>query len=586
MRSIHLSLLLVLAMCSVSFSATNISSCQAITAPGTYELISDLSGAPIDASPVTGTSCIKIATSDVVLDCKGAFNIENNGTGGTTIGIHINGTSTQPIDNVTVKNCTKIANYSYGVYASYLNDSSFTRVWALGNTQDGFKFDNCDHITLSECTGNNNGGYGYYAENPQYHTVNEFTAATNGGGGVFSTAPFGGYISGSSTFDNADDGIRVDGGSGLSISGTSSNNNGNNGISIDGSTNTIIDDSAVSNNTRDGIWLNGTNTISVNGITSSGNQRDGISLDGSTNTIIDDSAISGNVRDGILSIGDDNFTISGTSSNNNGRHGISLDGSTSTISDESEVSGNTRHGISLDGSTLTLSGSSSSSNRENGIYSYRSSLDATDFVSYANAKEMVVNDTGTISMSGVEFRPFSGNREKYTVLSISDTISSGESYSIKWNYFRGVLPSGLSFLDEKIVEISVESGSPSVDSITWHWSDDEVMGINEAGIELWKNSEAVWSQVSGDINTALNTFIIRDHTSFSTFALFHNGSASYTANLDGVNVTNITHQERYISAPAGNLSTEGGTCQGPISAQHSSLTGGQHSTETSLGRFP
>ena len=82
------------------------------TAGQVYTMSNDFSGAPNDATPQSGTTCVKITASNVTFDCNG-YNITNNGTGGQTFGILL----VRDLTNVTVKNCQGASGYTYGIYS-------------------------------------------------------------------------------------------------------------------------------------------------------------------------------------------------------------------------------------------------------------------------------------------------------------------------------------------------------------------------------------------------------------------------------------------------------------------------------------
>jgi len=125
--------------------------CPIITS--SYAMFNNFTGAPNSASPLGGTACVKIIASNLVFDCNG-YSITNNGTGGTTYGILLNGSKT----NVTVKNCAGISGYSDGVYIYSSNFSNFTNIRAFNNTQAGFY---ASSSTYNVFTSNNASGNGY-----------------------------------------------------------------------------------------------------------------------------------------------------------------------------------------------------------------------------------------------------------------------------------------------------------------------------------------------------------------------------------------------------------------------------------------
>jgi len=136
----------------------NLSGCQVITVPGTYQLTSNAVGAPNDAAPLLGFVCVKIAVSDVVFSCSGYNITDDSAPATTTYGIELNGSA---IHNVTVLDCPRIHNYSYGYYAyeSYNNTVSNTTV--DGNDY-GFTVDASNTTLLNNCTAQHSSTNGFF----------------------------------------------------------------------------------------------------------------------------------------------------------------------------------------------------------------------------------------------------------------------------------------------------------------------------------------------------------------------------------------------------------------------------------------
>ncbi len=178
MRTINLVLLMgiiMLLLPGISF-ADAVMGCTELSTSLT--LANNLEGAPIDAAPLSGTVCVKIIASNLIFDCNG-YNITNNGTGGTTYGILLNGS----ITNVTVKNCGNIGGYYHGVYVydsdynSIMNNTLYSNPYygiyldASNNnniTENNIQYSE-EGIRLSESSSNrvenntaeNNGEYGF-----------------------------------------------------------------------------------------------------------------------------------------------------------------------------------------------------------------------------------------------------------------------------------------------------------------------------------------------------------------------------------------------------------------------------------------
>ncbi|MFH0738140.1 MAG: right-handed parallel beta-helix repeat-containing protein [Candidatus Micrarchaeota archaeon] len=153
-------------------SAVNISACSegVITSPGLYTLNSSVSGAPNDAYPVVNFTCIKIASSDVVFDCDG-YDIVDNGTLDQHFGIQVNGTITDSLKNITIRNCPSIANYSIGIGIYGANETNVSGVTVLNSSGSGISFTDSYGCSLTSNAVDISGGFGFtlctdaYAEN-------------------------------------------------------------------------------------------------------------------------------------------------------------------------------------------------------------------------------------------------------------------------------------------------------------------------------------------------------------------------------------------------------------------------------------
>lgn len=115
--------------------ATDINSCESINVPGNYVLTTNLNGSGITAGPqLSGNTCVRINSSDVVLDCNN-YAITVNGTI-DTYGIIVYASNSSRISNITTKNCL-ISNVSIGIYSA--NSSS---IILMNNTLSNGIFSN------------------------------------------------------------------------------------------------------------------------------------------------------------------------------------------------------------------------------------------------------------------------------------------------------------------------------------------------------------------------------------------------------------------------------------------------------------
>ncbi|MEW6036540.1 MAG: NosD domain-containing protein, partial [Candidatus Micrarchaeota archaeon] len=207
--------------------------CPIITAAGAYTMSGSYTGAPNSASPLGGSACVKIAASDVVLDCAG-FNITNNGTAGTTYGIMLNNSAS----NVTVMNCPGIHSYSYGTYLYRANYSDFTNLSVINASTAAFFISEGHDNSFTGSYGNAS-GYGFYLSSTANNSLTNNTARSDNQYGFLVTSSSNNAIANSSIL-NSQYGIGVTAGANNSFyNNTMTINPGGYGFSVSGSDNLI-----------------------------------------------------------------------------------------------------------------------------------------------------------------------------------------------------------------------------------------------------------------------------------------------------------------------------------------------------------
>ncbi|MFN7991761.1 MAG: right-handed parallel beta-helix repeat-containing protein [Candidatus Micrarchaeia archaeon] len=131
--SVLISVLVLLAGFSIATPPPGgIASCVNITASGSYFLLGNLIGSPNPNVAIAGSaSCIRITSSNVVLDCMG-FSITKQTNLSVPSGAIVvdNLPPSAPLTNITVKNCA-ISGFDVGIAASVVNSSLFQNntVW-------------------------------------------------------------------------------------------------------------------------------------------------------------------------------------------------------------------------------------------------------------------------------------------------------------------------------------------------------------------------------------------------------------------------------------------------------------------------
>jgi len=127
-HAIAIFVILVIAT-SVGF-ATGLSTCSVISSPGSYQLTSNVVGAPFSFNAsggvwgdTIGKACIVINAPDVTFDCNG-HSMTKTGTFYFDIGVFVNDSASR----VTVQNCPSISKYAYAVYAFKSGDNVITNI--------------------------------------------------------------------------------------------------------------------------------------------------------------------------------------------------------------------------------------------------------------------------------------------------------------------------------------------------------------------------------------------------------------------------------------------------------------------------
>lgn len=225
------------------------------------------------------------------------------------------------------------------------------------------------------------------------------------------------------------------------------------------------------------------------------------------------------------------FDCKGNSITNNGTagttYGIALNGSVSNVTLRNcDLSGYTYGVYAPDSDDVTLTSINAYNNTDAGVYVSESNSTLSASRLYDNGYDLLLNNSGgsgsmTLSMSNALFLNPAGSLENYTNLSMSDSIGAGEIYSVNWTTNSTGLPANYSSFNEKFVDISNQSATAvSIDSITWHWLQNETSGVNEHELELWKNNGS-WSNTNATLDHGANTLTLTNYNPASTYGLLY-----------------------------------------------------------------
>jgi parallel beta-helix repeat protein len=359
----------VLLVAGVSFSV-DVASCQLISSPGTYVLTSDLTGAPIPAfSSGSASACLKVMTSDVVIDCNG-HSIDYNAAPPSfpaKYGILINNVSNVAFTNVSVRNCDNITRYTNHIEAFNLSNSDFSNITIynlypnLGLTlRSGSKNNIISDITglngystlslLSSSDDNVvdnvqsfNNTFGLSIDSDGNNVTNSLADGLNGTSVLwgFDIGGSNNRISGSEARSN-DLGFIIFGDNNV-LTGNSAHDNPGDGFNINGADNNLLTLNTADNNAGSGFNVIGTgNNLTDNNAT--GNSEDGFAVGGTGNSV--NCLANGNAGSGVHITGDSN-TVTDCESFGNGEDGYLIQGASDNLIQDSVAYLNGQSGVEI-----------------------------------------------------------------------------------------------------------------------------------------------------------------------------------------------------------------------------------------------
>ncbi|MFC1742201.1 DUF2341 domain-containing protein, partial [Nanoarchaeota archaeon] len=439
-----------------------VSGCQVIDYPGNYNVTQDLTGAPNDASEVSAgySACIKIAASNVVLECND-HTMTNNGTQGW--GVLLNGSMT----GVTVQNCN-ISGYNSSVYFYRSNQSTIINTTGYNSTQSAFRLDYSSHNTLSYNKGYNTSGDGF----------------SIGQGSLDNT------LFNNTAYDNAQEGFSIKAGSNSSdVVNNTAYDNGQNGFEVYESAHSYLFRNWAYRNGWAGfrIW-NGSLYNSVVNNTAYRNGYGGfVAWNNSDYNNFTGNTAYNNTLSGILINGSDNNRLSGNLAYNNSAWGFHI----SMTADSNNVLDNTAYDNSQDGFAAR-----NSSNYNN----------FTDNTAYNNTLSgFLIEDSDSNRLSGNSAYNNSAWGFHISTTADSNTVLNNTAY---WNDYDGFsirASSSANTFENNSAHDNARAGFliDSSDSNTFHLDrtyDNTLSGFNLTGSDsnnlsnctVYDNPYGVW----------------------------------------------------------------------------------------------
>jgi parallel beta-helix repeat protein len=513
--------------------------CPVIDTPGTFTQPMNYIGAPNDASEVAGgaKACVKIAASDVVYDCNGYDIYSGIFVAAGSHGILLNASA----QNVTVKNCTLVSGYTYGVHV-FNSDNNLLANITTFNSTEGFRISSSINNTIANSTARNNtdGMAVWYGRNNTIiesiavnQTWNGFmmfdtnnvslinnTAYWNGIAGFHIEMVENASVTDNVAFENTASGFTLDTdvrNCTFTLNRAHSNLGSGMFITSNSDENTFIRNSAYNN--------------SAAGMGADWNSDGGVYLNNS---------VYNNSGSGLRILRANYSNLTGNIAANNSQNGFYLIVSNSTVLEHNTATGNTLSGFyDYRSKDNNYTDNTAHSNLFAGFYirdSDNNNISHTRL--YNNTCGLIMNSTdATARDTTIEYMIFdnpTGSMENFTNLSIYDQFSAAGAYMVNWTLNSSGLPANRLSFEDKLVNISRASGSGSIEQIAWHWTESELAGYNESLFELWKyNVSDGWTLLNYSPDTTGNTLRFDGLLPESDYGILENQSLADFTNPNG-----------------------------------------------------
>jgi parallel beta-helix repeat protein len=285
--------------------------------------------------------------------------------------------------------------------------------------------------------------------------------------------------------------------------------------------NVVIRNCAIQQNYRYGVYLYNTTNSRVEDVSHTNATR-GMRVQLSSGITVDDVTVNDATTYSFININVTDSSFSNLAATDNLR-GFYLYGSSRNNVTNVTASNNTNYGFYLsDGSENNTLTNVTGYMGAYGLFIRNSSgteVDVSRF--YDNGYDFGIDNTLSSSIiynfSNVLFLNPAGSVVNYTNLSVDDSVAASSEYNINWSSNISALPANRGSVNETYVNISVSSGTVSIDEITWHW--DAGQGINENQFELWNYNSSGWTSLNSTPDTSANELSLVSHSPNGTYAL-------------------------------------------------------------------
>lgn len=450
-------------------------------------------------------------TNGISINGVNSVNIVGNWLNEGSYGLYCNSCSLTNFTNNTVDSSTgsigvwliggnynKVTNNNFSRYSFYSIASEGSQYDIIAsnfvNASGGQGIGLLSGANYNNVTANNviNAQYDYHISGSNYaYLANNYASAASSYSYYCINSNYGSYTNLSANLSSY--GAYLSGCSYTTINNLTSYLNSNAGTYVtQGSTNTI-ENSSFFNNTNYGVYFSGSPSSSLRSSTMY-NQVYGLyalyTIGFESNRIFYNNSFYQNQYGAHFQYTTNDY-VELSSFFNNSEIGFSFQDNRNLTLTKSEIYNNTL-GAKLYGATFT---------------NYNGSLTDTHFYNNLNDLQLQSNGGNTliVSLNGVLFDNPVGNLTAYTNLSINDTVGAGNNYLISWSPGNSTLPANVTSFRQKFVNMTINSGTPSIDQIQWSWTAAETIGYNETNLTIYNYNGTNWTKNGGTLNTGSHT---------------------------------------------------------------------------------
>ena len=225
----------------------------------------------------------------------------------------------------------------------------------------------------------------------------------------------------------------------------------------------------------------------------------GVASYDSTNVSVENCNISSFSDAVLLNNTNDSLILNDTLSSS--LNGILLYGSSGDNLSNNNASGNSQGGFNISYSDNNWLFNDSANGNSYGLAIFASNaVNATKVHLYNDSSgEFYISTDATprvVYLNNITIDNPAGNHVNETRLKITDIVEPGAAYSISWTPSPATPPNDFLSFGQRYVNISLLSGSESVDSIVWIYHDSELLGYNASDLGLWQYNSSGWTELN------------------------------------------------------------------------------------------